>query len=123
MTGLTNGAPYSFAIMAVNRVGVSAWSPFSPTVVPAGVPDAPLLSATLLGGGSVMLHWAADANGSPIIGYRLTWSGGPPLELSGPTTQFQFDGLSPGATYSFTLQAINAVGIGTARSVSISLPI
>ena len=77
-------------------------------------PDAPLLSA--VSGdpqdGAVNLSWTAgSANGSPIIEYKVAWSGDGSGEQScGQKTSCLIDGLKNGKTYSFKVQAKNEVG-------------
>ncbi len=77
-------------------------------------PDAPLLSA--VSGdpqdGAVNLSWTAgSANGSPITEYKVMWGGDASGERScGQKTSCLIDGLKNGKTYSFKVQAENAVG-------------
>src|SRR5438270_359022 len=80
------------------------------------VPGAPTNVAGTAGDHSVALNWTAPASngGSPITGYRITpyiGSTAQPAILTGsPATSYNVTGLTNGTAYTFTAQAINAVG-------------
>ncbi len=76
VTGLTNGVPYSFAIVAQSDVGKGkrAVTPVvTPSAVPvAAAPAAPTLDAPVAGDGSVTVSWTPNSDGgSPITGYTV----------------------------------------------------
>ncbi len=77
-------------------------------------PDAPLLSPIIgdAQDGAVNLRWSAGApNGSPVIEYQASWSGGGSGNQScGSATSCRITGLSNGRTYSFTVRARNEAG-------------
>jgi hypothetical protein len=76
VTGLTNGAAYTFQVRACNTY-CGQWSPASNQVVPFGPPNAP---GQVQGSGSwknVTFTWtAASENGRPIGGYQVSVDGG-----------------------------------------------
>lgn len=78
--GLENGVAYQVRVQAVNRAPEpSEWGPYSATMVPAGVPDAPgapqTTAATPVGAqAQIAVSWAppASANGDQVADYTLT---------------------------------------------------
>ena len=117
VTGLTNGARYSFAIAARNRAGQGPWSaPTLPIVV--GAPTRPRRPAASPGDGRATVSWRtpASGNGAPITGYVViayrrytpvkTWS------FSGRSTRHVVAGLSNGRRYHFNVRARNTRGLG-----------
>jgi Zn-dependent metalloprotease len=117
VTGLVNGANYSFTVAATNAVGTSAPSAMSNVVVPAAVPDAPTNLVAIAGSSSATLVWTAPAdNGTPIVSYTVVpvRDGAPlaPVITPGQQTSFVVPHLVGGATYSFTVAATNGVGLG-----------
>ncbi|WP_395659186.1 fibronectin type III domain-containing protein [Nocardioides sp.] len=121
VTGLTNGAAYSFTVVAANRVGQSPPSEPSNQVTPAGVPARISKPAAAVSGRSVTLTWVAPgANGSPVTGYVVRWAG-KSKRVPAPTTSLILNALKPGK-YKFSVAAVNAIGTGPAspaRSVKI----
>jgi len=79
VAGLTNGIRYRFQVAAVNAVGTGAFSGPSNSVVPATVPDAPVIG-TAVAGASSDVATTATASWSPppsnggarITGYVVT---------------------------------------------------
>ena len=119
VTGLTRGQIYTFAVYAKNSVGYSSPSG-TVTVVMQNVPTAP--SSPYIGhttSTSAYIWWndVASNGGSPIINYALRrYEGSSPSGgfISYNENSFfrTVDGLTPGATYTFTTLAQNAVGWG-----------
>ena len=113
-TGLSNGTPYTFSIVAVNSAGASERSDASNSLSPATKPDAPTNVVAADVGvaieSRVQLSWTRPAdNGRPIIGYRVFDNGTlvPGYETN-PATTASFP-LTPG-DHSFSVIAINVVG-------------
>ncbi|MFG1608400.1 fibronectin type III domain-containing protein [Actinoplanes sp. NPDC049265] len=93
-------------------------NPPSPPGIPSG------LKATV-SGGSIKVTWnAANANGSAVTGYRVTWSGGSSgnRTVSGGSRSATLSGLTRGKTYRITVAAQNAGGRGAAASTRVVLP-
>jgi hypothetical protein len=135
VTGLTNGTAYKFRVRAVNQVGAGAQSGNSIVATPRTVPGASATVTATPGakGGSptVTVRWAAPAGtgGSAITGFRVTRQqldsrgrlvGAPTVVLFRATsryTTYQAPRATPAGTrFRFTVQPVNAVGAGTARS-------
>ncbi len=78
----------------------------SPPTIPTG------LGATVLNCGEVSLNWTAstDEGGSAVRGYRIFRSGSYVTEVSAANTSFTDTGLSPSATYSYTISATDTAG-------------
>ena len=117
-SGLTAGTAYFYRVAAVNSQGTGAYSPYLPTATSNDVPAAPVLSATVLSTESIRLTWTVPAaNGNPITDYNLVrWD--PDAEpnadwldtdLLGTTTVVnlhELNGLTPGTTYIYRVQAV-----------------
>jgi titin len=108
--GLTNGTAYTFTVNAINAIGTSPESVASNEVTPAGLPASSTLRVTR-GDGLATLRWStATPNGSPITGYRITYSDGTRRTVGPATTAWTATGLTNGRAYSFTVAALNEVG-------------
>ena len=120
VTGLTNGTPYSFTVVALNVSSTSSDSFASTPVTPVGVPGTPTPVEVVVGNGSATVSWTKPAdNGSVITSYTVTTVGLPTksctssLPVGDPLTSCTVSGLPGGVTYSFRVSASNAVGPST----------
>jgi titin len=125
VTGLTDGATYTFTVYATNEVGNGTPSaPSSPITIPT-VPGAPTGVLATAGIRQAMVSWTAPANGGdPITQYTVTVvQTGATFTTTGATTT-TVTGLLNGGTYTFTVFATNVVGNGPAStpSTAITLP-
>ncbi len=121
--GLTNGDAYSFTVTAINGVGLGATTDFSNTVTPATVPGAPSSVSATGGDADATVTWTAPSSdgGSPVTGYRVTTYAGLVAEAVTTVGNVKTDvvgGLTNGDTYSFTVTAINGVGLGATTDFS-----
>ncbi len=112
-TGYTDYASIGAYALTASGCATSA-TPSAPTAL-AVTPSADGTSATVT--------WSPPSSdgGSPVTGYQLTRTGAAPLDL-GPVGTHTWTGLTPGATYLFTVVAKNAVGAGPAASSSVTMP-
>jgi photosystem II stability/assembly factor-like uncharacterized protein len=129
VTGLANGLPYTFTVVAANAGGSSAPSARSNSVTPAAMPNAPTGLSTTPGNGQVTVGWIAPGSdgGSPITGYTVyaliigacpdmpveaTCSATLASTCTAPpgATQCTMTGLANGTTYTFRAIATNASG-------------
>jgi Ca2+-binding RTX toxin-like protein len=132
ITGLLNGAAYTFRVQAVNAQGTGAFS--APvTVTPRTVPGAPVIGTAASGvaGGAVTAtaNWTAPAatGGSPITGYRVsafrmaadgvTAVGAATVVTVGSTLRTAAMTLAAG-NYRFSVQAVNVAGNSAASARS-----
>ena len=118
ITGLSNGDTYTFTVKAQNVVG---WSPAS---APSG-PATPNTVPGAVGGlavadpqnGTLKLSWnAAPDQGTPVLDYAVTWTGGGSATVSG--TSFTATGLVNDTVYTFTVIPVNRQGSGPAATVT-----
>jgi len=118
--GLTDGTAYTFAVAAINGVGIGPNSTQSAAVTPkpATLPGAPTGVVDTAKDGSVALSWTAPSSdgGAPITAYRVTpWISGTaqtPILVGATQTSTTVTGLTNGTPYAFTVAAINSIGTG-----------
>lgn len=138
MTGLHNGADYSFTVQACNANGVSAPSLPSATVMPDAravqLPAAPDSAWAEPGNGMASVHFRSPGNdgGGPIIAYlirvepggrKMMVTGRAVITLGGRHTTFAVvDGLKNGKRYQFAVAAVNAAGTGKAALTATITP-
>ncbi len=144
VTGLPNGAPVTFTVAASNATGTGVASlvslPVMPTDAAAQLPQAPdAVSAKPGTGGQVSIHFQLPPNEqgknsiSPVIAYAVTvnpggrkviFTGRNVVALEGKHSTFNVvDGLAPGATYTFSVSAVNAAGEGEPTTIGpVKLP-
>ncbi|HEU4511886.1 MAG TPA: fibronectin type III domain-containing protein [Nocardioidaceae bacterium] len=110
VTGLTNGVPYTFTVVATNAVGTSLVSATSNRVTPATTPGRVRRPRLLVLGKRVVVSWAAPSNGGSAINrYRVTNGKGKVIVVPGSARRVVFRGLAP-ARYAFRVVAVNRVG-------------
>ena len=120
VSGLTNGTPYTFTVVATNSVGNSVASSASDPVTPVSVPNAPtIISGISTGSQQVEVSFTAPTidGGSAITGYTVTSNPGG-LTASGSSSPLTVTGLTNGTAYTFTVVATNSVGNSVASSAS-----
>ena len=93
------------------------------TYVYAAAPAAPAAPTATAGITSATVTWTAPAsNGSPITGYIVTpFRNGvaqTPVTFDASTTTRTLTGLTAGASYTFTVAAVNALGTGPTSPAS-----
>ncbi|XP_046713053.1 M-protein, striated muscle isoform X4 [Silurus meridionalis] len=123
--GLTEGDSYHFRVRAVNSAGISLPSRMSSGVTAAdvesdveGVPSAPgQVSASRNTKTSAFVQWDPPKQGKNLVGYYVdcckvgtkVWT--PCNHRPYKHTRFVVHGLTPGDTYIFRVQAVNAYGL------------
>lgn len=117
VTGLANGTSYDVYVTAANSDGAGPASPHI-TATPNAVPGQVTGVTATPGDTKVTLSWQSvqDA-GSPVTGYVAEISPAPAggsavQDVGGTTTSATFTGLTNGTTYSFRVEAENALGPG-----------
>ena len=119
VTGLTNGASYTFIATASNADGSSPSSAASAAVVPTGVPGAPVITSVASGASQATIAFAAPSatGGLPITSYTVTSNPGGQT-ATGASSPITVTGLTNGQSYTFTVTATNAAGTGPASAPS-----
>jgi hypothetical protein len=113
--GTTAKNTYSFAVIAVNSAGQSAWSGSSylyATALKPTVPGTPVLTDNH---GSISLSWSAPTNtGGDTVTYKveeLTNKGSWSQVATGLTSlTYTYEGTTAKNTYSFAIIAVNSAG-------------
>ncbi len=124
ITGLTNATTYTFKVAAVNAVGAGPAATTVPVVV--GAPSPPRLFAVRPGNGSAVLSWAPPANnGAAVSGYVAKVFAAGVLQsqwgFDATATTGTITGLTNGKTYTFTITATNARGVGLPASGAVTV--
>jgi hypothetical protein len=130
LTGLANGATYTFTVTAINAAGAGPESSRSNAVTLPNVPGAPTNVQATAGIGQATVSWIAPAsNGNAITSYVITVQGtssGETFSISvgGDKTSAIVNSLSSGKSYFFTVTAVNALGQSapSAATGSITIP-
>jgi uncharacterized protein (TIGR02145 family) len=124
VTGLTNGTPYTFTVVATNAIGNSVASAASTAVTPVApntVPGFPTSVVATAGNALASVAFVAPTNngGSAITGYTVTSNPGGITATGGATsTSINVTGLTNGTPYTFTVVATNAIGNSLASTAS-----
>lgn len=124
VTGLTNGTPYTFTVVATNEVGEGMRSAPSNSVTPSGPPGAPTSVSATPGNQQATVQWGppADTGGSAITGYSVTSTPGNFTANTVGATQAVVTGLTNGTSYTFTVTATNVRGTGPGTSSNAVTP-
>jgi IPT/TIG domain/Fibronectin type III domain/Cysteine-rich secretory protein family len=124
VSGLTLGTTYTFTVVATNSIGSGNASPPSNQITAVTVPSAPMGLVATAADGSAILSWTAPSDGgSAIKAYVVTpyangVSPGTPVTFTQPNQLEVVFGLTNGVTYTFTVRAVNDLGIGAASTPS-----
>ncbi len=123
--GLTAGTSYTFTVQAANSAGGGPASAASNPVTPTGaaLPGAPTAVSAAARNESALVSWTPPASdgGSAVTGYKITRYLGSVAQGSttvGVVTSATIGSLANGSSYTFQVQAVNAVGAGTASASS-----
>jgi large repetitive protein len=117
ISNLHNGTTYTFKVRAKNVVGWSKPSAASPPAMPNAVPGAVTnLSTSTPLDHTLRISWGLPPNeGTPVLKYNVTWSGGGQQTVTGTT--FTASGLDNDTVYTFRVVAINRLGPGPGASI------
>ncbi len=130
ITGLTEGATYTFSVVATNKNGTSPAASSAATLIPENTdppttaPTAPqdvTVSASI---GSATITWTAPESdgGSAITEYVVTGApGDATCTATAPELTCEITGLTEGATYTFSVVATNEIGTSPAASSAATL--
>lgn len=111
VTGLTNGVPYTFGVIAYNSAGYGTRSTVSVSYTPLSKPGAPTAVQVLAGDESVLVTWMPPTNtgGAELTSYTATSTpGGHTCTATAPSTICFVPGLTNGQAYTFTVTARSA---------------
>lgn len=119
VTGLVNGAQYTFTVTAQNAAGTGPASSQSNAVMPIGPPPPPTAVSATAGDqqATVACGVPITNGGSAITSYTATASPGG-AHASAPSCPITVTGLADGTTYTFTVTATNVHGTSAASAAS-----
>ena len=110
VTGLTNGAIYTFTVTATNAQGTGPASWPSAGVTPAAAPSAPTSPTAAIGNAKAIVSWHASAtHGAPVTLYRATSTPGGKICTTTALTCTVTE-LTNGTPYTFTIVALSSAG-------------
>jgi YD repeat-containing protein len=118
LAGLSYATQYTFSVRSYNSAGTrsgSSSATFTTQADPA--PSTPTgLGAVLAGNNQVILSWSTsgDSGGAGIAGYRVYRNGSQIGTTS--STSFSDTGVTPFNSYTYTVQAYDAIGTSSAQS-------
>jgi titin len=139
ITGLTNGATYSYRVFAVNaavgNVNAIATSGATASTIVTAMPrttaSAPQALTPVAGNRQIVLTWTAPADngGVALTGYAVqrsvdggrTWTNA--LTTGSSTVTATITGLTNGVAYVFRVAATNSAGVGAASTWVTSAPV
>jgi hypothetical protein len=116
VTGLPNGSPITIQVAATNSAGSGPTASANSVTPTASAPAAPATPTAQIGDTQITLSWSVpDDGGSPITGYDISVSPAPahqtsPIHVGAATTTAVITGLTDNTTYTFAVQADNAIG-------------
>ena len=127
VTGLTDGTTYTFTVTATGGGGPGPASAASNPVTPSTVTTVPgppvSVTASAIDSGAVLTWGAPTTGGGAIIDYVVTTyvgstqKGQTTVPITSPLGA-TIVGLTDGTTYTFAVQAVNAVGAGNSSAIS-----
>lgn len=113
-----NGKTYYYSVSAINMQGEGNRSAVV-SVIPLGIPEAPLSVDAIKGDGFIVITWSQPASdgGTPVLNYLIYRGFSPshmsPYAIVGNTTFSYTDGnVSEGFVYYYTVAAVNSMGKG-----------
>ena len=112
MTGLTDGATYTFTVTATNSVATGAPSAASNAVTPrdSHAPTAPAGLTGRIAHNSLHLSWQASHDNIGVDHYEIYLNGNPIQSVSATTTQATLRAFKRHGASVFTVHAFDAVG-------------
>ena len=122
VTGLTNGAEYTFIVRALNGAGRGAVAEVDAT--PVAVPSAPTGLAAAPGDTQVVLTWTLPANAGALTKVQVRYKADTAkdwqawVDLAANATTYTVTGLTNGDLYNFEVRAENASGAGASAAIS-----
>jgi len=122
------GVAYKFTVQARNAIGASSFSSYSNTITHIIAPSAPTsVAAVLRSSTNARVTWVLGTTASSTGGSSITeqsikvYANGvlvKSITVGGSTRSFTYEELVIGKAYTFTVQARNVVGWGTASAPS-----
>jgi surface protein len=128
VTGLANGAPYTFQVAAVNEAGTGSFVPTEASITPRTIPSAPTEITVVPENNQATLYWLApiDDGGAAITDYVVEYSsdiGESWLVFDdgvSTATTATITGLTIGTENVFRVIAVNVAGTGNSSAQSLS---
>jgi hypothetical protein len=123
--GLTDGATYTFTVTATNTAGSGLPSTPSNPATPNMLPNPPTAVHAKAQDGAAVVTWAQPvetAGAPPLLGYQITTSpGGAVTTVGAQASSATITGLTNDDTYTFTVAAVNPIGVGGQSALSNSV--
>jgi hypothetical protein len=119
ITGLSYNTLYSFKIYASNALNQnSSDSTETSSIYTNPIPDVPTGISVIPGNNSAVISFNSVTYATKYIITATTGATPISAEISAPSTSYTMNGLTNGATYTFSVQAKNDTGLSSAGTVS-----
>ncbi len=124
VTGLANGTTYYIGVVATNAAGSGPASSPLQAVTPLARPGAPTLTGISSGDSYLSVSFTAGAaGGDPITSYQYSLNGGTNWSnATGTSSPIVIDGLTDGTSYTVSLRAVSAAGVGAGSNSKTGTP-
>lgn len=122
VTGLTDGATYTFTVTATSSLGTSGASSRSNSVslVDKQPPSAPSSPVGAISQGTLTLSWQASTDNVGVSRYQVDLNGKPVLSIAGNTTRATLRAFEPHGNSVYTVSAFDAAGNQSGMSTSVT---
>ncbi|HXX90725.1 MAG TPA: cell wall-binding repeat-containing protein, partial [Acidimicrobiales bacterium] len=111
VTGLSNGTPYTFTVVATNEKGDSGPSNTAGPVTPTDVPAPPTAASAVALDSAADVVWDASTAGG-VTGYTVTSAPGGLQCMTTGALRCKVSGLTNGTPYTFTVDTTDGNGTG-----------
>lgn len=123
VNGLSNGTSYQFRVIATNTNGSSYASALSNTIQPnpPSVPSTVVITDAVYGNSSATISFTYPLNfGGSTCAYTAISTPGD-ISATSLTSPLVVNGLTNGVSYTFTITAANATGVGSISNTSVAV--
>jgi len=125
-TGLTNGSPYFYKVVAVNPAGKSGYSNEASATPQIAAPAAPTYLSAMPGNAEVALSWTASPSAASYNVYQGESAGGEsatPIATGITTASYTSTGLTNSTAYFYKVAAVNAGGTSAYSEEASATPV
>jgi uncharacterized protein YjbI with pentapeptide repeats len=119
---LVNGNTYTFKIKVFTQSGQSSLSNESASVVPYGVPLAPVITSLEPRDRAIIVNFTANNNGLPVLGIKYSVNDTNLVDIGMVTSPFTISNLTNKNTSTITIYSYNNIGTSIRSNTMITTP-